>query len=544
MRRKINKGFWIYVTIFSFLLIIGSGGCKKAGEVGEIPESGEEEALSITSTSIGEDTNDVAVTAPLSIVFNKSLTQDEVNNLFITLTRADDVSVSGDVSYDDSTKTATFAPNFPLLNDVEYKADVKMGAMTVGESISAGKAVVIERSWVFRTVPRPILFSSNRDVNNPDDPNSLIDTRTKNIWRINADGTGLSPVTTKLAINTESSNAIWTPDGTKIVLFAKWNLDGRDATNINQTGNIWVMNADGSSPRPLTNLTHDRADTSPYFDISPDGKKVAYASRRALDKSDAPNSRERYNIWVVDIETGENQPLTRFENVDAYWPRWSPDGTKILFSSPHVFDITRDAPLPRWGFNVWVMNADGSDPQPVTRQTYGANGAMWPLWSHDGTKILYLSDRSMSDPVVAGTPGYYNIWISNPDGTQAPLTTFSGPPNVTGAKWSPDGSKIIYEQFEYRHPADNISSLKIMNSDGSDPRTLIELRNTYTQNPHWKQDGRKVTYISPRLLDGTDASYPLSEERINLWIVDVESADTVPLTRADIAGAMNNEAWW
>jgi Tol biopolymer transport system component len=70
---------------------------------------------------------------------------------------------------------------------------------------------------------------------------------------MNADGSNAVPVT-KLTAGSESSLATWSPDGSKILFNSNRPLNGSDGPPI--AGNIWVVNADGSNPTPLTTLNN------------------------------------------------------------------------------------------------------------------------------------------------------------------------------------------------------------------------------------------------------------------------------------------------
>ena len=74
-------------------------------------------------------------------------------------------------------------------------------------------------------------------------------------------------------------------------------------------------------------------------------------------------------------------------------PSWSPDGTRLAFSSDRGGTM-----------DIWIMNADGSDPHVLTDGT-GANTL--PAWSHDGSRIAFVSDRN-------GNPDIYTM---NADGS-------------------------------------------------------------------------------------------------------------------------------
>jgi len=131
-----------------------------------------------------------------------------------------------------------------------------------------------------------IVYASGRAL---DGSNTVNVNRTFNIWSMNPDGSGQTALTTLTslgAIGGGSFLPVWSPGGKKIGFESAAALDGSDTPNTDQ--NIWVMNADGSSPTPLTSLTA-RAVGSDSVAWSPDGSKIAYRSSRAVDGSDKTN---------------------------------------------------------------------------------------------------------------------------------------------------------------------------------------------------------------------------------------------------------------
>jgi hypothetical protein len=94
-----------------------------------------------------------------------------------------------------------------------------------------------------------IIFHSSRKLDGSDARNAY---GTNNIWRVNADGTSLTPLTIATAVNADSYDAQWSLNGSQVVFVSRRKLDGTDAPNTNRTNNIWIVNADGSGLAPLT----------------------------------------------------------------------------------------------------------------------------------------------------------------------------------------------------------------------------------------------------------------------------------------------------
>ncbi|MFA4875721.1 MAG: hypothetical protein WC690_10325 [bacterium] len=101
--------------------------------------------------------------------------------------------------------------------------------------------------------------------------------------------------------------------------------DRSDAANTNDTSNIWVVKADGTGLRPLTSATAARADSF-YPQWSPDGTMVVFGSGRNIDLSDAANTNSTSNIWVVKADGTGLRPLTTAtaEHADSCVKQWCP----------------------------------------------------------------------------------------------------------------------------------------------------------------------------------------------------------------------------
>src|SRR5438445_7064369 len=106
-------------------------------------------------------------------------------------------------------------------------------------------------------------------------------------------------------------------------------------------------------------------------------------------------------IYVMNADgTGQ----TRLTNNDAYdfYPKWSPDGSKIAFvSNRDTTDGTTE---------VYVMDADGSNPKRLTNNA-GFESSL--SWSPDGNKIAFSSDMATRETSMA----LNDIYVMNADGS-------------------------------------------------------------------------------------------------------------------------------
>ncbi|HEY3885460.1 MAG TPA: winged helix-turn-helix domain-containing protein, partial [Vicinamibacterales bacterium] len=198
------------------------------------------------------------------------------------------------------------------------------------------------------------------------------------------------------------------PDGRSIVFVS--NRDGGK-------GEIYAMDADASHPRNLTN--NPANDDTPAW--APDGRRIAFQSDRrgpieifvmdADGGNPTPIARGARAAWspdnrriayqvhidghseisIVDVPGGASHRMT-FDRTFAGDPSWSPDGTRLAFSSTKGNSLQID-----------VMRLDGSG---RTTLTSAGNNSL-PAWSPDGERILFTSDRG----------GVAKLYVMNTDGT-------------------------------------------------------------------------------------------------------------------------------
>lgn len=173
------------------------------------------------------------------------------------------------------------------------------------------------------------------------------------------------------------------------------------------------------------------------------------------------------DIWVMNQDGSGQTNLTNSPSgVANGLPAWSPNGTKIAFTS------NRNGSLA-----LWVMNADGTQPGLVFNATSQCPNPREPSWSPDATRLAFeCNDNSM------------NIATVRLDGTGLAVLP---PTGVRDPAWSPDGSKIAYTG---PGPID----IYTMNPDGSGITNLTHNRSGFASRPAWPPDGLEIVYEGDR----------------------------------------------
>jgi len=287
-----------------------------------------------------------------------------------------------------------------------------------------------------------IAFMSSRD--DPTNPFPIVDAG--EIYLMNQDGTNLRRLTENMVGDFFPALS---PDGKKIV-FDSTRL--RLPTEPRNTSDLFLMNTDGTEQTWLT-----RGSSATW---SPDSKNITFhasASGTGLPTTTDPGAATSdSDIFVANVDdllarTAGPQNITNSPNVIDNDPEWSPDGTKIAFTSHSAADPDPRNPSDA---EIYVINPDGTG---LTRLTFNNYEERGPSWSPDGSRIVFIA----SVGTHPGTPGQkFEICAMNADGTNFVQLTdnsvFDGTPT-----FSPDGQQIVF----HRSPAPQ--QMWIMNADGT-----------------------------------------------------------------------------
>jgi len=325
------------------------------------------------------------------------------------------------------------------------------------------------------------------------------------IFRISVNGMQLERLTDDPAFDDQ---AALSPDGTSLAFVS---------TRGSGTTDIYILDLKSRRVRNLTNAPG--GDFRPSW--SPDGKRLAFSSDRGTPLQRSAGTWEHVHaasVYVVDAD-GRGLRKISSDGQLAGSPKWSPDGTRVVFYELAVADTFTARGLPAQssvqsrivsidlstGARVEHAAGPGLKLSPqfltATRVAYlaksgpsaaltfssgeaGTSGDIGnPAWSDDGKRVVYQSGPIATIPesrppggVLSGRDSRYELLYA------------SGFPAV-----SPDGRQIVLSERTRRGSADDRTALAIWNTDGTNPRRIFQADGS-AMSPQWSRDGRWIVF--------------------------------------------------
>ena len=262
------------------------------------------------------------------------------------------------------------------------------------------------------------------------------------------------------------SNPAWSPDGSRIAYQSDEHMDVNPSAYGAQSGStIWIVNADGSTPREITHAGQPvGGHAAPEW--TPDGTRIAFS---------VFEGGENNGVWLVTVDTQRTARLTQKSGV--YEIAFAPDASAAYMT----------------GGEAWILRV----PFDATTATARGPGEMIPVpgvpavrgisIAGDGARLAFagpaLSSQIWAQPVTRD--GLAN-------GPAVPLARDTSRRNSLPVI-SPDGSKVAYMSTRRGEPP----NIWMMGIDGRDGQQVTS-NETAESLPQWFPDGRKIAYSSTR----------------------------------------------
>jgi Tol biopolymer transport system component len=206
-------------------------------------------------------------------------------------------------------------------------------------------------------------------------------------------------------------------------------------------------------------------DPAPYgmVRLSPDEKRIAAA---------IGNSYRDMDVWILDPARGTSSRLT-FDPASDLWPIWSPDGSRILFTSDR-------GPQGKYSIFEKPSNGVGQDSMVYRDPNFGVG----PVdWSRDGRYVALE---------VSGTANGWDVWVLPRFGDRKPIPFLHSQFSEFDARFSPDAKWVMYSSNESGRREVYVQAFP-------GPGGKYQISTQGGRSAKWREDGREILFLS---LDG------------------------------------------
>ncbi|MEQ8789567.1 MAG: S9 family peptidase [Pirellulaceae bacterium] len=281
--------------------------------------------------------------------------------------------------------------------------------------------------------------------------------------------------------------------------------------------------------------------------VHPGGESVVYV-RNAMD---VMTDRVRTHLWLVDLATGQQRPLTDGE-ADASSPRWSPSGDRLLFlsqsegrtqlfvrwmdtgqSSP-ISNLTESPSSLAWspdGKKIAFSMLVSENKKPLIEMPEKPEGAKWaePFKTIDKLRYRYDGEGYLED-------GYAHLFVVPADGGSPRQLTHGEFHHRGRLAWSSDAKRLIcsanrHHTWEYEPVESELYEVPL---DGGKVRELTDRRGA-DHSPAVSPDGKSIAYL------GFD-DHRLGHHLTRLYVVDRNGGDRRVLT-PDFDRSIDDVQW-
>ncbi len=328
----------------------------------------------------------------------------------------------------------------------------------------------------------------------------------------------------------------------------KWSPDGDTIAFISNRGDekqpqVYTIPFHGGEARQLTDMQGEFGSLS----WSPDGKKLLCQFRKkdedAIEREKDEKKKElgvvsryvtrvfykldgrgylpheRWHLWVIDAETGEEEQLTVGEVFAEVQPAWSPTGEEIVFCS----NLAEDPDLDPDADDIFIIPVTGGEARKI-EAPFGPK--QLPVFSPDGTQIAYLG--------YEGRGQWWKntcLWIVPVDSSEsaknltekfdftignATINDFPGHMPMTPPIWAKDGSQIFIHVAHHGN-----AGLKSIAPNGENLQTVIGAEGV-SGGFSFNDEQSKIAYLHANM-----------SELANVWVSGADGEDAEKLTHVN-----------